>query len=94
MQGIDLQCTNLEPETRSIVRLFASISVVLCLTVAVVYGLTRGNWLNGALAGLALTISMVPEEFPVVLRRLVVPCGRSMCSFSKGIVSVLVSSLA
>src|SRR5438445_12273147 len=53
--------------TRSIVRLFAAISLVLCITVAVVYGLTRGNWLRGALAGLALAISMVPEEFPVVL---------------------------
>ena len=67
LRSIELQSTNLERETRSIVRMFASVSVVLCLTVAVVYGLTRGNWLNGALAGLALAISMVPEEFPVVL---------------------------
>jgi P-type Ca2+ transporter type 2C len=67
LRDIQIQNTNLERETRSIVRLFASVSVVLCLTVAVVYGLTRGNWLNGALAALALAISMVPEEFPVVL---------------------------
>jgi len=67
LRNIELQSTNLERETRSIVRLVASVGVVLCLTVAIVYGLTRGSWLNGALAGLALAISMVPEEFPVVL---------------------------
>jgi Ca2+-transporting ATPase len=67
LRNIELQNTNLELETKSLVRLFATVSVVLCVTVAFVYGLTRGNWLNGALAGLALAISMVPEEFPVVL---------------------------
>ena len=67
LRGISLEDTNLERETRSLVRFFATVSVVLCLVVAVVYGLTRGSWLNGVLAGLALAISLVPEEFPVVL---------------------------
>jgi Ca2+-transporting ATPase len=67
LRGISLEDTNLERETRSLVRFFATVSVVLCLVVAVVYGLTRGNWLNGVLVALALAIAMVPEEFPVVL---------------------------
>ena len=67
LQSIELQSTNLERETRSIVRVVALLSLVLCIAVAFFYGLTRENWLNGALAGLALAISMVPEEFPVVL---------------------------
>ncbi len=33
----------------------------------VVYGLTRGDWLNGLLAGITLAMAMLPEEFPVVL---------------------------
>ena len=33
----------------------------------VVYGLTRGNWLAGVLAGIALAMAMLPEEFPVIL---------------------------
>ena len=33
----------------------------------VVYGLTRGDWLKGFLAGITLAMAMVPEEFPVVL---------------------------
>jgi Ca2+-transporting ATPase len=67
LQGIEIQTTNLERETRSVVRMFATASMVLCVAVAAIYGLTRGNWLKGILSGLALAISLVPEEFPVVL---------------------------
>jgi len=35
--------------------------------VVVLYGLTRGNWLQGFLAGITLAMAMLPEEFPVVL---------------------------
>jgi Ca2+-transporting ATPase len=56
LRGISLEDTNLERETRSLVRFFAAVSVVLCLVVAIAYGLTRGSWLNGMLAGLALAI--------------------------------------
>ena len=31
------------------------------------YGLTRGNWLSGLLAGIATAMALLPEEFPVVL---------------------------
>jgi len=67
LQRIEIQTTNIERETRSIVRRFATASIVLCLAVTIIYGLTRGNWLKGILSGLALAISLVPEEFPVVL---------------------------
>jgi P-type Ca2+ transporter type 2C len=67
LRRIEIQTTNLERETRSIVRMFAAASIVLCLAVTIIYGLTRGSWLKGVLSGLALAISLVPEEFPVVL---------------------------
>jgi Ca2+-transporting ATPase len=67
LKSIELENTSLERETKSLVRIFAAISVVLCAAVAFVFGLTRGSWMNGFLAGLALAISLVPEEFPVVL---------------------------
>ena len=35
--------------------------------VVIAYGLTRGDWLHGFLAGVALAMAMLPEEFPVVL---------------------------
>jgi P-type Ca2+ transporter type 2C len=67
LQRIEIQTTHLEQETRRIVRMFATVSIILCFTVTIIYGLTRGNWLKGILSGLALAISLVPEEFPVVL---------------------------
>lgn len=57
----------LKKETGRIVRNFAIAGLILCLIVIVVYGLTRGNWMQGFLAGLTLSMAMLPEEFPVVL---------------------------
>ena len=37
------------------------------MLVILIYGFTRGNWLNGILSGLTLSMAMLPEEFPVVL---------------------------
>jgi Ca2+-transporting ATPase len=39
----------------------------MCLAIVIVFGLTRGDWLKGLLAGLTLGMAMLPEEFPVVL---------------------------
>jgi len=59
--------TLLKKETSRIVRDFALAGLVLCALVVVVYSLSRGNWLQGFLAGLTLSMAMLPEEFPVVL---------------------------
>ena len=67
LRAIEVESTNLERETKVVVRRFAAVSVFFCGVVVIAYGLTRGNWLEGTLAGLALAISLVPEEFPVVL---------------------------
>lgn len=59
--------TPLQKETGQLVRNLAVFGLALSILVFVVYGLTRGNWLNGVLAGLTLAMAMLPEEFPVVL---------------------------
>ena len=59
--------TSLQRETGNLVRLFAIAGVVLCTLVVLLYGILRGGWLNGLLAGIALAMSLLPEEFPVVL---------------------------
>jgi len=59
--------TTLQREIRRIVRIFATVGLSLCVVVAVLYAATRGSWVQGLLTGLTLAISMVPEEFPVVL---------------------------
>ena len=61
------ESSNLEKETAKVVRVFGLVSLLVCASVAVAYGLLRGNWIKGMLSALALAISMLPEEFPVVL---------------------------
>lgn len=57
----------LKKETALIIKTFAIFGGILCLLVVVVYGLTRGDWLHGLLAGLSLSMALLPEEFSVVL---------------------------
>ena len=59
--------TPLQRETRRMVRLFAAAGAALSLLVVAAYGLLRGDWLNGLLAGLTLAMSILPEEFVVIL---------------------------
>ncbi|MBI5432920.1 MAG: cation-translocating P-type ATPase [Planctomycetes bacterium] len=65
--GLESGRTPLQIEVGRIVRTIAVIGIVLCLALVVVYGLTRGDWLQGVLAGIALAMAVLPEEFPVVL---------------------------
>ena len=57
----------LESETRRAVIGFGALGVALCIVVTIAYGVTRGNWLNGLLAGITIAMANLPEEFPVVL---------------------------
>ena len=67
LQTVQLEGTQLQAEVGRLVRRVAILGLSLCVIVVVVYGLTRGDWLKGFLAGITLAMAMVPEEFPVVL---------------------------
>jgi Ca2+-transporting ATPase len=67
LESVEIEETPLQKETGRIVRRLALLGLVLCALVVVVYGLTRGNWLGGFLAGITLAMALLPEEFPVVL---------------------------
>lgn len=67
LQNIGQQETRLQKEIRRIVRVLSVAALLVCALVAVLHGLLRGNWVQGFLAGLTLAISLIPEEFPVVL---------------------------
>lgn len=54
-------------ETRRIVILFAIGAAAATALAVLLYGLLRGSWLEAALAGIALGMSLLPEEFAVVL---------------------------
>ena len=59
--------TPLQKQTAKIVRNFTAIGLGLCTLVALLFGLTRHDWIQGFLAGIALAMATLPEEFPVVL---------------------------
>ena len=57
----------LQQQTRRLVRNFAVIGLSASLFAVLLYGLLRGDWLQALLGGIALGMSMLPEEFPLVL---------------------------
>jgi P-type Ca2+ transporter type 2C len=57
----------LQVQTRSFVTGFAIVGLSLSALAVLLYGLLRGAWLQGLLGGIALGMSMLPEEFPLVL---------------------------
>ena len=57
----------LQTETRRLVRIFAAFGIGASLVVVLLYGLIHGDWLHAVLGGIALGMSMLPEEFPLVL---------------------------
>jgi Ca2+-transporting ATPase len=64
---VDVSRSPLQREVGRAVRLLAVGGIGACVLLGVSYGLTRHTWIDGALAGLTLAVSMVPEEFPVIL---------------------------
>jgi Ca2+-transporting ATPase len=65
--ALETAAPHLQTQTRKLVRVFAIGGAAVSLLVVVLYGTLRGGWLDAALAGIAVGMSMLPEEFPVVL---------------------------
>jgi P-type Ca2+ transporter type 2C len=64
---LEAETTPLFREVRTIVRWVAIAALALCAAIAVIYAITRSDWLGGVLAGITLAMGVLPEEFPVVL---------------------------
>ncbi len=67
LETLETEATPLQRQTRRLVRTLAAVGLTLCAVLVVVYGLTRGDWVAGLLAGITLAMATLPEEFPVVL---------------------------
>ena len=64
---LDTEAPRLRSETTRIVTWCAIGGSAVAVLVVLLYGLSRGGWLDAILAGIAIGMSMLPEEFPVVL---------------------------
>jgi Ca2+-transporting ATPase len=67
LQNIKKSEMLIKKETGGLIRLFGSIGLFLCAAAVVFYALFRDRLLEGFLYGLTISMSMLPEEFPVVL---------------------------
>ncbi len=61
------ETTPLFSEVRRIVRWVAVAGLLLCTVISIVYAVTRFDALGGVLVGITVAMSILPEEFPVVL---------------------------
>lgn len=57
----------LKKQTAKLVQVLAVIAFTTSLLLVAAYGLIRGDWLAALLAGIALAMAMLPQEFTVVL---------------------------
>ena len=67
LSTLETEPPRLQAQVRSLVRMFALVGGIVSVLAVILYGLFRGGWLDALLAGIALGMSMLPEEFPVVL---------------------------
>lgn len=67
LSTLETEPPRLQAQTRRLVRVFAMVGGAASVLAVLLYGTLRGGWLDAALAGIALGMSMLPEEFPVVL---------------------------
>lgn len=67
LEEVEESPTRLKTEIGRLVKRLTIIGAILCISVIAVYTITRGDLLQGFLAGITLAMAMLPEEFPVVL---------------------------
>lgn len=67
LQSIEPDETRLQKEMKALIRNFFVIGVVISIGVVVAFYFTRGNFIHSLLNGLASSMAILPEEFPVVL---------------------------
>ena len=67
LRGIEIEPAHLQQQLRWLVRDFAIVGAIAGGLVVVLFGSLRGSWLNALLAGIAIGMSLLPEEFPLVI---------------------------
>jgi Ca2+-transporting ATPase len=67
LSTLETEPPRLRAQTRRLVRMLALVGGGISVLAVVLYGTLRGGWLDAVLAGIALGMSLLPEELPVVL---------------------------
>jgi P-type Ca2+ transporter type 2C len=67
LQAVGSELSPMQRDANRMTRLMALAGVAVSLLAVVLYGLQGGDWLAATLAGVALTMSLLPAEFPVIM---------------------------
>jgi P-type Ca2+ transporter type 2C len=67
LHELETEPPRLQAQTARLVRLAALGGAAVSIMAVVLYATLRGGWLDAVLAGITIGMSMLPEEFPVVL---------------------------
>ena len=67
LSALEVEPPRLQAQTRRLARIFAVVGGTVSVLAVLLYGALRGGWLDAMLAGIALGMSMLPAEVPVVL---------------------------
>ena len=67
LEGIETEQALLQAQIGRLVRVFAIVGALAGTTAVLLFGFLRGSWLEAMLGGIALGMSLLPEEFPLVL---------------------------
>ncbi len=67
LSSLETEPPRLQTQMNRLVRMFAVVGGGVSILAVALYGALRGHWLDALLGGIALGMSMLPEEFPVVL---------------------------
>ena len=67
LETIETEQPRLQYQIRGLVRIFAIIGALAGGATVLLFGLLRGSWLEAMLGGIALGMSLLPEEFPLIL---------------------------
>ncbi len=65
--GMRVEKPRLQAQTQRVVLWAALAGGIVSLLATLLYGMIHGDWLQATLAGIALGMSVLPEEFPLVL---------------------------
>lgn len=67
LQALPDESSPLQQETARMVIRLAVVALALCLAVTLLYGMQRGDWLGALLAAVTLAMTIIPNEYPMVL---------------------------
>ena len=67
LQQVESGKSPLQSDIAQLIKRFAIIGLLLSLLVTILFGWQRNDWTGGLLAGITLAMSILPEEFSVIL---------------------------